>query len=355
MAIRTPQPFFDSVAGDRIYSSADFRRIFSRAAQNGIVKGDEDELQVVARIPAEMAVEVGLGSAFIEGGWIQVYSSPEVLSITTANPLNPRIDRVVIRLDSTARTISLGVKAGTPAVVPVPPSLERSASVWELSLAQVLVGAAAAQVASDDITDERHDPAVCGVAASPSSVRQVDGIPALQADVLANRPSATIEDGRIFVETDGRRKLWRSTGSAWEEIGQARVSARVRRNASQALGASATAAVSFTTVGWDNGGLFDLGDPTRLTAPESGIYTISGHAKVSGSFAHSYALRVNGSTIIARVQQAATSLDGQMVATTWQMSAGDYVELIIHNGSTGGETIDTENPWCPSLVMTRVG
>lgn len=355
MPIRTPAPFFDSVAGDRIYQAADFRRVFHRTAQDGVIKGDEEELQVFARSPAAMAVEVGLGSAFIQGGWLQVFSSREVLSVPVAHPTNPRLDRVVVRLNVTDRTIGLFILQGTPAVSPIPPPLTRSATIWELSLAHVLVLAGASQITSTDITDERSDPTVCGVAASPSAVRNVDGVPGIQADILANRPAANVEAGRIFIQTDGHRKLYRSTGSVWEEIGQARVSARVGRNASQSINAAATAAVQFNIERWNIGGLWSSGNPTRLTASEDGVYQIVGNARVSGSFRHEYKIRLNGSTIIAQQEQPDQPIDGTIVATQYQLSAGDYVELVITSASSGPESITSHSQWAPEFMMTRIG
>ncbi len=77
----------------------------------------------------------------------------------------PRIDRVVLRLDTSLQTrrIAIATLAGEPAAVPVAPELTRSGNIYELSLAQVRIGANVLSISAADITDERGDAELCGV------------------------------------------------------------------------------------------------------------------------------------------------------------------------------------------------
>lgn len=149
--------FFDSVAGDRIYTSADFARVFGAiAGRDGVIYGYGDELKVTPG--SGMAVKVGTGAAFVQGRMLEVYDQAETLPIATADATNPRIDRVVVRVDlsSGERRAYLAVKVGTPAATPAAPLLQQDSTIWELSLAQVRVGAGATGIVVGDIADERE-------------------------------------------------------------------------------------------------------------------------------------------------------------------------------------------------------
>jgi len=101
-----------------------------------------------------MKVKVRTGAAWIMGHFYE--SDSEVfLNIAASNPSNPRIDRVVLRLDWTNNTIGLAVLTGTPAPSPTPPNVTQTSVIWELPLAQVYVGAAVSTITASDVTDER--------------------------------------------------------------------------------------------------------------------------------------------------------------------------------------------------------
>ena len=149
--------FFDSVDHDRIYTSADFARVFGAiAGRDGVIYGYGDELKVTSG--SGMAVKVGTGAAFVQGRMLEVYDQAETLPIATADATNPRIDLVVVRVDlsSGERRAYLAVKVGTPAATPVAPLLQQDATIWELSLAQVRIAAGATGITADDIIDERE-------------------------------------------------------------------------------------------------------------------------------------------------------------------------------------------------------
>ena len=149
--------FFDSVDHDRIYTAADFARVFGAiAGRDGVIYGYGDELKVTPG--SGMAVKVGTGAAFVQGRMLEVYDQAETLPITTADATNPRIDRVVVRVDlSTAqRKAYLAVKTGTAAATPVAPLLQQDSTIWETSLAQVRVPAGATGIVVGDIADERE-------------------------------------------------------------------------------------------------------------------------------------------------------------------------------------------------------
>lgn len=144
--------FFDSVAGDRVYSSDAWADIFGAVHSNGVLLGG---LKVDPAIPVSMDVSVAPGAAFIQG---RFYASDDdiPLEVPPADASLDRIDRVVVRLDYTDRTITTVYKDGTPAASPVAPALQQDASRFEISLAKITVDAGQVSVVAGDITDERH-------------------------------------------------------------------------------------------------------------------------------------------------------------------------------------------------------
>jgi hypothetical protein len=112
------------------------------------VPGSGAELQVSATSPAAMAVDVASGECVIvaTSGVRRRRYGNQRLTVTAADPTNPRIDIVVAKPDGT-----LAVTAGTPAGSPVAPS----PSTGEEVLAQIAVAAAAASIVGANITDMR--------------------------------------------------------------------------------------------------------------------------------------------------------------------------------------------------------
>lgn len=152
--------FFNSSGGDRAYDAADFAAYFGDLVSNGIFYRRSENLQV---FPAQgVAVRVAPGSAWIHG-YRYENTAPLELRLATAHGVYPRIDRVVLRLDSVARSIRLAVVTGTPAAVPTPPELTRGDNIYELALGDVTVAQAATEINAKHIADTRLDAALCGL------------------------------------------------------------------------------------------------------------------------------------------------------------------------------------------------
>ena len=164
--------FFDSSGGDiRSYNAAEMAVAFHTLASNGVAN-----LGTCLQVTAEgstMRTLVGYGTAMIEGYYYRLRddgSGVQAFTHTTEAGMN-RIDRIVLRLDLTTRSITLVKKTGTAAATPQAPAILRNAEIYEISLAQVRIRAGASVLLSTDITDERADDAVCGLIA-PESLRR---------------------------------------------------------------------------------------------------------------------------------------------------------------------------------------
>jgi hypothetical protein len=154
--------FFDSVNGDRVYSADKFARYFRKVLTDGVLYENGTEFQVVAP-ETGMVVNVNPGYALVQG-YYGLSESTVSLDIAPADATYGRIDRIVLRLDlnSDARVVKLAVLTGTPASTPTPSALTRDGTVFELSLAQILVRAGTGVIYNTDITDERQNTDVCG-------------------------------------------------------------------------------------------------------------------------------------------------------------------------------------------------
>lgn len=227
--------YFDSVEGDRIYSSADFSRHLKNLSSDGFIYNFENELEVSPVSPANMFIEVDLGGAWVDGRYFEIYVNSETLEIPTADPNNPRIDRVVVRSDLNDRDVYLDIITGGPAVEPNPPELTKDAIGWEISLAQIFVDAGTTSITEEDITDERFDEEVCGISEHPA----IDSI-----ELFPDIVTASIE---------------RTTNT--DDLGT----------------------IEFENAEIDTNNFWTIGQPQRLTAPRKGLYNVTLETEISAS------------------------------------------------------------------------
>ena len=158
MALRTPPSWLQNGSHPAENDRLSMQAIF---ATTGII--NSSSLAVSANSPAGMSVVVASGWAAIIGttqanmGVYTVYNDASTtLTITTADPTNPRIDRVVATVQDAYYSgafndVIFQVIAGTPAGSPVAPATPANS----ISLATVAVGAAVTQINSGNITDTR--------------------------------------------------------------------------------------------------------------------------------------------------------------------------------------------------------
>jgi len=146
------------------YTQPQFAEVLEKIFTNGVFSDIDDELAVSENDPVSLSVIVAAGEAWINGFWYQ-NTANLVKTLGAADPDNGRIDRIILRLDTTTEfKISCEVLEGTPAADPDPPELTQTAAIYEISLAQVLVAEDATSVSDEDITDEREFVTVPGTA-----------------------------------------------------------------------------------------------------------------------------------------------------------------------------------------------
>ena len=121
--------FFDSIAGDRKYNSSDFTTYFKNVLTNGVFPSPSSNLQVISN--GNLTITIKEGGANING-YLYSLSDDKVLTISTPNPTTNRTDTVVVRWDLTKRKMEVVIKENTT-------SLERSNTIYEIALAEILV------------------------------------------------------------------------------------------------------------------------------------------------------------------------------------------------------------------------
>jgi hypothetical protein len=216
-----------------------------------------------------MQVKVDTGRAWVAGHFYE-NDAQRTLAIEANSSGNPRIDRVVVRADFTANTITATIIKGTPAGSPTAPAITQSTSVWDIPLAQVAVANGAVTIAAGNVTDER-------MLVSPT-------LPAMRV------PSATARTLSVPSPVAGQvsdlgGRLEQYDGSAWQRVAWStsagRTGWRLRRAANQSIPNTTPTDISWDTEDTDTDGFITVTAAT-ITVPTGlgGLYVIG--ATLSG-------------------------------------------------------------------------
>lgn len=193
--------FFDSTGGDpREYNAENFAEYFRQFLNSGVYhQNEEPSLEVVHT--SGLNVDVDPGSAFLEGYMYRNTDALELIADSGHGDYD-RWDRIVLRLDRSVgeRVIQAQIINGTPSATPEPPALTRDATVYEISLARILVPQGSGAIT--ELIDERLDEDVCGLVSSLISI---------PTDVF------TGEWAQFMSDTDSAWTVWYdATVDAWD-------------------------------------------------------------------------------------------------------------------------------------------
>lgn len=173
----------DNPIYDRAVSSQPLRKLIKELFTTGIMPNPSTNFQVSAGNDG-MTVQVAAGFAVIDGGLCQE-TETRTLEVTAADNTYDRIDTVVLRWNENVdvRNADLYVVAGTPAVNPVRPTLQRNNSIYEIGLADVFITKRVATITNDKITDTRYEAERCGIVSSISKFDTTTLYQQIQADL----------------------------------------------------------------------------------------------------------------------------------------------------------------------------
>ena len=197
---------------------------------SGVYSAEED-FAVTAQ--GSLSVQVSAGQAWVRPARFKgrsiIMEQPATLSLTAADAVRSRIDRVVLRYDAAAKKTRLQVLEGVPdSAGPAAPAITRTELIYDLCLAEIKRPAGSTSVTAADIYDTRADETVCGVMRdgvhgipTGTLVQQfravIDALKGEAADKLGYYPV-----GSIYQSTDPTSPA-ALFGGTWEEIASDRV------------------------------------------------------------------------------------------------------------------------------------
>lgn len=154
---------------DRIYNSQDVTSYLDKVVGNGVFPNPSTNLQV--QMQSGMTVVVKAGQGWINGHKM-ISSSDMTFEIDASDVLLNRIDAVIFYLDYSQRKMGIEVKKGEPASSAVAPTMTRTASRWEMCLAQITVAKQVSAISASAIADTRGNSDLCGYV--QGLIQQVD-------------------------------------------------------------------------------------------------------------------------------------------------------------------------------------
>ena len=142
--------FYDSLNGDRKYTSVQFSYLFNSLIKDGVFMHIGEHLNV--KESTGMQVNVGSGFAWFNSTWTR-NDTDLPLDITISDLLQTRIDVIVLEVEETvsSRTNSIKVITGTPASDPQKPSLTNTKDIHQYPLAYVTVGVGVTSITQANI------------------------------------------------------------------------------------------------------------------------------------------------------------------------------------------------------------
>lgn len=144
---------------DRNYNAQDMTNYLDKLVGNGVFPNPSTNLQVMADSGMNIIVKAGQG--WIDGHKL-INTADMPLTVADSEVLLNRIDRVIFYVDYSTRNMGIEILQGTPATSPVAPSLIRTESRKEYSLATITINNQATSITQANITDTRPDSSVCG-------------------------------------------------------------------------------------------------------------------------------------------------------------------------------------------------
>lgn len=204
---------FDAGAGANV-TEATWRNFMRHmlGSASGVIRGFPNEFAVFGD-SSGMNVKVPSGEAWMRGHYGQS-TAQKTLSIAAAHASLGRRDRVILRADFTNNRVELDVLTGTPSGSPVIPALTQSTTVWETSLAVVVVGAAVSSISAGNVIDDRMYTTAQGKYRRSTNQSITTGVfTAVVLDTVVSRSGDISFDTSTGIATLLRAGLWTISAS----------------------------------------------------------------------------------------------------------------------------------------------
>lgn len=145
---------------DRAVTEEFLEKLFFMVYGDGVFPSPSTAFQLRAGTGLTAAIQPG--ALFCQGKFAYDTEAAPVTFTQNSGEQN-LIARLVFRRDLPNRTGDFVVLYGTPAADPQAPELTRTADIYELGIADVLLKAGAESITDADITDLRMESSLCGI------------------------------------------------------------------------------------------------------------------------------------------------------------------------------------------------
>lgn len=152
---------------NNIEYSAEDAMLFNLPASSGLYPG-RDYFPIT--LSGGFSVKIGVGLGFMRyadtKGFTFYQDTEETISFEDPDTILSRVDRVVLQWNENKNSVSLVVKKGEPSSTPVAPARETRSELYELVLYDITIAANATNITAANVTDQRLNPALCGLMAN---------------------------------------------------------------------------------------------------------------------------------------------------------------------------------------------
>lgn len=324
----------------KAYDFSVLRSLFnSEIVQSGVVNKGHFLVTAKASQPP-IGVSIAAGEAWVKattgtrnGAYYSVNDASVDLNLTAADSTNPRVDRIILRINDTSDLSSASDNASIEAVTGTPTAGATLANLNgapalpanSLNLAFVLVGAGATSVSAANI----------GNLADPFGTAA--GYAAVSGAVAGAPPAYCLGSPSNFTPY-----------------------CDIFHSATQSATNATVLTVAMNSERIDNDGCHDNStNNSRITIQTPGIYQISaqiGFAANTTGVRYAY-INLNGSTTIGFATSPALSTGGVNVPVSrpYRLGFGDYVQAQAYQNSGGALNVDQQNNYSPTLSALWVG
>ena len=146
---------------DKEYVADDFARYFRAFISSGIFMKEDTNLQVIAN--GDMTVTLKAGKMIIDG-YRYDSTGDIIITIDPADGVLGRIDRISATWCKDEGDIHYTLQKGTPSYKPVAPECRRTEEYKDYVVADIYVAAGGIKIQQQNITDQRLNSDVCGLA-----------------------------------------------------------------------------------------------------------------------------------------------------------------------------------------------
>lgn len=334
---------------------------FQTAVFTGNVLG-ATALLVKQNSPLGMNVLVSAGQYKIDTSTDYSYTgwntADAAVTITTADPANPRITTIVVYVDKGAATSAsppnnpgitkLMAVNGTPGAVPVAPngatiqSAVGSGNPYVV-LANVTVAAAATQITDANISDQRTQVTV--------GTNLIDNLSLKNDSVTTSKIlDLNVTTGKLadLAVTTGKLADGAATDAKWRNA----VGFYAYRTAARTLTAATFTLLAADTIVFNDGAYSNTSNAGRYTATIKGNYefSVNLYTEAAANTRVIIEIRKNG-VGMRQFDVTATDINRANATQIYDLNIGDYVEAWVWTGA--GTNIASSQSWFSGQLLTR--